>query len=92
MKILLRILWIIIAIGAAMLIWWFAYGPWQNAGVSLASHDAVRFGPIPMYSSMVWCALVIITILVARFKKNYGDSILNYLIIIPQKGGGEVFC
>lgn len=77
MKILLRTLWIVIAIGAATLIWWFFYGPWQNAGDSLLSHDLVRFGPIPICSSMAWFALVLITILVARVMhkgNNFGTG------------------
>jgi hypothetical protein len=69
MKTLLRTLWLIVVISAAILAWWFLAGPWQNAGNSLVSHDAVRFGPIPGYLTIAWCAVLFITILMARFTR-----------------------
>lgn len=57
----MRLMWAMIAISGVVLLWWFVDGPWQNAGDTLLSHDEVRFGPKPIFSSIAWLGLVLFT-------------------------------
>ena len=70
MKMVIRTLWGVIVIGAIALTWWFAYGPWQNAGNKLLSHDTVRFGPVPIYLTMAWGAIIAITLFISWISRT----------------------
>ena len=70
-----RVLWLLVAVGGAVLYWWYMHGPWQDAGDTLLSHDIVRFGPVPACLTVAWCLILLIAAALSlRSAQENGDT------------------
>jgi hypothetical protein len=66
MKYLLRLLWLLVISGGVALCCWYIHGPPSTCGGSLLTHDAVRFGPVPIVLTWAWILCLIGAILASR--------------------------
>jgi hypothetical protein len=55
-------MWMLVFASGVSLHWWFMYGPWRNAEGPdiLLAHDAVRFGPVPMFLTLTWLLISLV--------------------------------